>query len=362
MGTTDYLLKHFCEQMEIDFVLPPPTTTKTLQLGFKYAPEGACLPLKIFIGNFIEAMELGADTLLMIGGTGPCRLGYYGEVQRRLLDAAGFDFEMLILEARKVDVFSFVRIAHQLAPNKHLWDMWKTFKTSFQKARILDELEKRVLAQRAYERVPGTVSRAWQEAISIIDEARSPEAIEAAKLAAFARVERVPCDPERDVLRVGLVGEFFILLEPFLKFGLEEQLGNLGVSLERAVYVCDWMSPGSKNPVVGVTNVEIEEAARPFLAHPVGGEGIRSVGQSVLYAQNGFDGIVHLFPFTCMPDGIAKAILKRVGRELEIPILTFVIDEHTWRAGVITRLEAFVDLMRARRQKLAAAGVNTSRA
>jgi predicted nucleotide-binding protein (sugar kinase/HSP70/actin superfamily) len=53
-----------------------------------------------------------------------------------------------------------------------------------------------------------------------------------------------------------------------------------------------------------------------------------------------------------MPETIAKSILPRVSRELGIPVLSIVIDEMTGMAGVSTRLEAFVDLARHRRQSL----------
>jgi predicted nucleotide-binding protein (sugar kinase/HSP70/actin superfamily) len=70
----------------------------------------------------------------------------------------------------------------------------------------------------------------------------------------------------------------------------------------------------------------------------------------VLYRRHGFDGVVHIMPFTCMPETIAKSILPRVSRDVGIPVLSLVIDEMTGKAGVATRLEAFVDLARFRRR------------
>jgi benzoyl-CoA reductase/2-hydroxyglutaryl-CoA dehydratase subunit BcrC/BadD/HgdB len=55
-------------------------------------------------------------------------------------------------------------------------------------------------------------------------------------------------------------------------------------------------------------------------------------------------------PFTCMPEIVAQNILTRVSKEQGIPILTLISDEHTAEAGVVTRLEAFVDLL-ARQQR-----------
>ena len=59
-------------------------------------------------------------------------------------------------------------------------------------------------------------------------------------------------------------------------------------------------------------------------------------------AKEGVDGIVHILPFTCMPEIVAQSVLPLVSRDYQIPILTIVVDEHSAEAGIQTRLEAFV--------------------
>jgi len=81
-------------------VTPPLITKKTLELGVKYAPEYVCMPMKINLGNFIEALELGADTIVMGGGWGPCRFGYYAQIERDILQELGYDFQMIVLESQ----------------------------------------------------------------------------------------------------------------------------------------------------------------------------------------------------------------------------------------------------------------------
>ncbi|HLE01930.1 MAG TPA: CoA protein activase, partial [Dehalococcoidia bacterium] len=70
------------------------------------------------------------------------------------------------------------------------------------------------------------------------------------------------------------------------------------------------------------------------------------VGEKVLHARH-FDGLVHLAPFTCMPEIIAQNILPSVKED--IPVLTLLCDEQTGKQGMLTRLEAFVDLLKRRR-------------
>ena len=82
MGSLAIPMKALLEEAGLEVVLPPPTSKRTLTLGSRHAPEFARLPLKINLGNYLEALELGADTIIMAGGVGPCRFGYYGQVQR----------------------------------------------------------------------------------------------------------------------------------------------------------------------------------------------------------------------------------------------------------------------------------------
>jgi predicted nucleotide-binding protein (sugar kinase/HSP70/actin superfamily) len=46
---------------------------------------------------------------------------------------------------------------------------------------------------------------------------------------------------------------------------------------------------------------------------------------------------------------VAKTILTSVSRDYNIPVLTFFLDEQTGKAGMTTRLEAFVDLMKRKK-------------
>lgn len=82
LGNTYICVKAMLDDLGLDYVIPPLNNKLALELGTKYAPELACLPLKINIGNYIQAYREGADTILMAGGCGPCRFGYYCEVQR----------------------------------------------------------------------------------------------------------------------------------------------------------------------------------------------------------------------------------------------------------------------------------------
>ncbi len=65
------------------------------------------------------------------------------------------------------------------------------------------------------------------------------------------------------------------------------------------------------------------------------------------------DGIIFLVSFACGPDSLVAEIILREVRECsDNPITMLVIDEHTGVAGLHTRVEAFVDMVRRHKAEL----------
>jgi predicted nucleotide-binding protein (sugar kinase/HSP70/actin superfamily) len=61
----EYLLKHLTYH---EIKVAPPITKKTIELGTKYSPDFVCIPFKYNLGNYIEALESGANVLIQAGG------------------------------------------------------------------------------------------------------------------------------------------------------------------------------------------------------------------------------------------------------------------------------------------------------
>lgn len=349
MGSLEVILASVFEEVGVEHVLPPPNSERTLELGARYGPEFACFPLKTTLGNFIEAIESGADTLIMVAGRGPCRFGYYAETQRRILAEAGYEFEMIPLVFHLGKLPQLLKKLQRLKQGASWISLARALKFGLSKAYLIDRLEQQALHQRYLDRDKGATTATLKKAYKLVFEADSYEGLGRIERETFDLLRAVP-QTERQGIKIGVVGEFYLVLEPFFNLQVEEQLGHLGAYVERNIYLTDWLRPSGNNPVAGHHDSESEEAARPYLTHSVGGEGLHSVGNTVLFHRHGFDGVVHIMPFTCMPETIAKSILPHVSQDLGIPVLSLVIDEMTGKVGVATRLEAFADLAHFRRR------------
>lgn len=62
------------------------------------------------------------------------------------------------------------------------------------------------------------------------------------------------------------------------------------------------------------------------------------------------DGFVQLVTFACGPEAIVGDLLERQIREAGKPFLRLYFEEHSGEAGLTTRLEAFIDLLKHRRR------------
>ncbi len=66
------------------------------------------------------------------------------------------------------------------------------------------------------------------------------------------------------------------------------------------------------------------------------------------------DGICNIIAFGCGPDSLVSELMVREAKSKGVPFLQLIIDEHTGKAGVVTRIEAFLELVeRSRRAKRA---------
>lgn len=348
MGTIGILGEAIFKRFGREVILPPKTSKRTLTLGSRYSPEFACLPLKVTLGNLIEALENGADTILMLAASGPCRFGYYATLQNLILKNLDYEYELITLD---YNMPNNLRKLKRLAKRKNCFQIGEAFRFGFLKLLTMEKMERLAHRIRPYEIKKGSTTKAYEETSRIIRRTFSFKKLRQARRKATSLLRGVSLNRTRNPLKIGVVGETYTVLEPYVNLEVEKKLGEMGCEIHRPVWATDYII--SMLPIFNRWGPrrKYRKAARPYLKEEVGGECIVSIGGTVLYAKGGFDGIVHIAPFTCLPEIVAQGILSKVKKELNIPILTLVLDEHTAQAGLVTRLEAFVDLLERRRNK-----------
>lgn len=340
MGDYHICLKTFFEDLDCEVLVPPPITKRTIELGTRYSPEFVCLPFKITLGCLIEGLQMGADTLLQSGREGACRYGYYRQVQEQILRDLGYEFRFVRLDSIK----SFKEINRD-ATNLQIL---KGLRCAWKKMGSIEKLAKSLRKVRAHEKERGTSFRVYQEFLGALDQVRSISQIKSLTKAYSDRLIHLDGAPSEGLLRVGIVGELYIVMEPFSNLDIERQLNELGVEVIRPLCLgqilretLPWAS----------RKATFNRIAMPYLQYDSGAHANASVAETILFAREGLDGVIHVKPHGCMPEVTAMGALYKVSKDYNIPVLFFSFDEHTSPVGMKTRLEALVELLKRRRMR-----------
>ena len=357
LGSMHIFCKAIAETAGIPFIVPPETSRKTLTLGVLHSNECICLPFKIILGNFIEALQMGADTLVMVGSGPPCRLGLYDLVQKVILEDMGLHYRWLTIPPR----LSWKAIWKNHEETKELrkelsaknvlffpYGLWMGWK----KMMACETLEQLAMKVRPMEIEKGETQGRLKKALSWVDEAKTARALEEAIRKGKTLLQKMERDPTRIPFRVAIVGELYTVMDPHINRGVEQKLGELGVEVSRTSWFSTHILRSLRKNKADRTSERIRffEASKAYLGYDVGAECNISIGEAILRSEEGYDGVVHLMPFACMPETTASGILTQVGKDRNIPILTLVLDEQEIEGRIQTLLEAFVEMLEWKRR------------
>ena len=64
------------------------------------------------------------------------------------------------------------------------------------------------------------------------------------------------------------------------------------------------------------------------------------------------DGLISVSTFGCAPDSVMLGVLAQAAQRAGRPYMPLVLDEHSGQAGLITRLEAFADMLLRRKERI----------
>ncbi|MEA3430593.1 MAG: acyl-CoA dehydratase activase-related protein [Nanoarchaeota archaeon] len=339
----------FFKRLGCEPVTPPKITNKTIELGVKHSPDSACFPFKIFVGSFIEAAENGAEVISIypMKSIYNCRGADYIAGIMKILKRLGYNVEYIpILGTDTKDLLNNMsKLAGRTVGLK------EGIKHTAQHLRFLhalDWLEKLCTDTRPYEVEKGDSTKLYNKGLEIF---KASESLKKAKKEIKILHEKIKVDNSRTVVKIGFVGDLFALIEPFYNQDIVEKLGDKGVLVDKSLYTNEMLRRPFKilGPFKDKSFKLNHKLAEPYIKEIIGGYSNHCVGRAVWYAQNKFDGVIQMHAFGCMPEINAKAALQKVSRDYEIPIMHLTRDEHSSETGFDTRIDAFVDLIKRKK-------------
>ncbi|HIC88996.1 MAG TPA: hypothetical protein EYP04_06300 [Anaerolineae bacterium] len=296
----------------------PPTNRAILAQGVARTVGEMCLPVKVYLGHAL-ALHGQVDWLFVParrrgGGGDHCSkiIGLPDIVRTALPDGGR---HLLTVEV-ETDSAGFV-IPEVLNCLAHYCT-----RSPLRRRRAI------AAAQQAH-----TAYRAWLEAGASIKRAMAQ--------AATGKLPSAPAQPvawsdPSEQMRIAVVAHPYCLHDEYINHSLLRRLKQMGADVVTAEQV-----PQHRR---AAAIIRLAGSAYWAYAWEMIGAGGHYLSDSQV------DGVIAVAAFGCAPDSGLLETLRTAAVEIGRPFMTLIVDEHSGEAGVITRLEAFVDMLERRHQ------------
>ena len=310
--------KTFFEELDQEVIVSSPTTRDILDDGVREAVNDACIPIKLYHGHVADLASqvdyIFCPRLISVRKHGdfgtetfcPKFLGLPDMVRLAMDNIPPIIDVRVDLKQGKDELLNVCSQVGDLLGKSET-----QIKKAYQRALLIQKRFKKLLSQ----------NMTPEEAINIL----------------FANGEKKSSLSQPD-LQIAVVGYPYAIYDDYINGRILSLLDKENVR----VYTQDMLSDKMMN-----------RQARNLPKSMFWYFSNRAVyGALHFMQQKNIDGIIHITAFACGPDSIVDRLLEiEARRHGQMPYLSIAVDEHTGDAGVRTRVEAFLDMLRFRREK-----------
>ena len=312
--------KTFFEELGAEVVTTPETKRMTLASGSARVVAETCLPTKIYVGHVIDlAKEVDYVFIPSIRSIEPsvynCSkfLGLPDLVRGVVKECPPIlDIEIDVNKGER-------KVREQIH--------WLGRHFTRNPFRINGAYRKALAADQSYQSVMRSRRLTPPEAIQIV----TGEKTEGEAVGETSWLN----DPDASV-RIGLAGHPYNIYDGYMNHNLLKRLRSLGVDVVTAEMA----------PLEALDRGTASLVGKPYWTFED-----EVVGAAGYFLEAEVDGIICMVCFGCGPDSLMVDVIHRAARERgNKPVMNIILDEHTGEAGLVTRLEAFVDMLQRRRE------------
>ena len=319
------LWRTFLEKLGAEVIISKQTNRKVLEDGIKETVNDACIPIKVYHGHAFDLVGK-VDYLFMprmISADGlatfcpkflglPDMVRYTGVTLPRVIDVrynrSGFPGGLLRF---------FIQVSRAI-------EVRNPFKIAYAAASAL-------VVQKKYQNLLLQGMKPPQAIDSVLG-GKSPGSDKTGS----AKAGSAPANPNK--VSVALLGYPYAIYDPYISAGVYNKLDNLNVN------------------VITYEQIPLRHMRRFSRIMPQNffwyySNQVCWAGMYLLENKELIDGIIHVTAFGCGPDAMVDKTLELEAKHSAVPFLSLTIDEHTGEGGVQTRLEAFVDMLAAKKAK-----------
>ncbi len=337
----------------IEVFEPPAVNREIIKLGAKYSPEFVCFPFKVTLGEMLYMIiHHEVTTFIMAIDCGPCRLGFYAPIQERIIKDLGYDVQVIPIQQADLWTLEFIEPFYQLTSVSgklmQYVDFIKAFRLALTKGAYIEQILKYAGFIRCREKESGATTQVVKDLMQQLDRESRLSNLFSFDTKIKSQFRKIDIDREKKPLRILIAGENHVALEPYVNMDITEKFGNEGIEVHLGNSLFDWVLHKLH---LNFERKRLEKLAKPYIPLDIGGEAVWVIGYYLDAQKKGFDGFIHVYPFTCMPEVTARGIIEgQSPKSFYLPVQFYSFDEHTGYEGMRTRLESFIDLMKSNQE------------
>jgi predicted nucleotide-binding protein (sugar kinase/HSP70/actin superfamily) len=311
--------KKLLEELEVEIILSPPTNKKIVEEGVTHGFGELCIPVKIYYGQVLKLVREHPDLDYIFVPR------YVAEVKE-----AYFCPKFLSLP----DV---IKILPEVPKILNFEVNVKEFPIATSVIELGKELG----------RTQNQSLNAYREAQKYFDEYHKFLRDGAPVNHALRLVERnrpftLPKKKHKGDIKFLLLGHVYNIFDTFINLDFQKKLRDQGVEV---ITIENLPESLFKEPVI------INKRLRNYWRHEE--EIMQSIRYFLTKGRSEIDGVIFLISFACGPDSLISELIMRDMKVVGLSFLEITMDEHSGEAGLLTRVESFVEMVRRKKKKLA---------
>ncbi len=350
------VVKSIAQKMGQEFISAPKTTEELIQYSDKISPDNWCLDVKIIYGSIAKQIEQGADTIILfhyavpVINYGPCLLpwacdSYFKVGLKKLFPKRKFKIYSMswwnkpLLYVNMLNIFKSIGFGPRT-----MLKIKQGFSIGWGKMRHIDQLKEIFYFVGATDYLKN--KNIYYKAVESIKDAKNNT--EADTIFEKAKQELLLKKSEAEKLPIiGITGDLFALIAdnyPF--FNIEEMLiRDIGVSVFQPFTFYKLFDDKEIKKFQKYIN-----KSKKYIKYWIGGSDYFTIPCTLEMKEKKVDGIAHLSVFACQPEMISRSVMQMI-EQLEglPPVLELTFDSHTQPEAIRVRLEAFTDMLKAKK-------------
>lgn len=326
--------------LDCEIIAVPKITNKTIELGVRYSPEFVCTPFKYTLGSFIEGLERGAEILIQQGGG--CRYGYYSEVQEIILKDLGYKFKMInLVNAGHTDLKRIYKLLKSISDIKIIKTIYYFINTKMI-IKYMDLIDDYIRKNIGFIDRPNDFKNIKDAFLKEIISYDNIFDIRKCFKKTMRALRMIKVNKPDKLLKVGIIGELFTLMEPFANYDIEMFLAKKGIEITRFTNVSYLLFEKKRK-----MKHNIKKSS--YIKYRMGADASDNICWTEKLCKDKYDGIIHIKSSFCTPEIGAMPIINKICKDHKVPVIFMSFDSNTSEVGVKTRLEAFYDMLEMNR-------------